>query len=65
MKSYLAIGGPLDGRPCQLPQGHGGPCSPTDKRCHRDGEWKLCWRVRCNLGRKCALGAKAHDVAHS
>lgn len=37
-------------------------CMPAQKlenqqseRCHRDGEWAGCWRVRCNLGGHCAL----------
>lgn len=25
------------------------------ERCHRNYEWSGCWRVRCNLGHRCAL----------
>jgi hypothetical protein len=30
------------------------------EKCHRNGDWAGCWRVRCNLGNHCALC----DVCH-
>lgn len=29
--------------------------SRLSEKCHRNGEWAGCWRVRCNLSKRCTL----------